>query len=195
MHSSISLSLCEHNLENINSEIVSKYVWTSNGRFFLRWLGSTDLSWTHPYVRSAGGLAGIDFAVHCALLHVWGRRWENGADSAPCSVSSSSRLAWAPSHGRSQGLQRARWSMQGLLRPGLETPMHYFCHITSVKESHVASSDYRSRGIIPPLYWRGSKVTLQHGVHMKRGIIVNIFCKQSVYGTPRRSCWLEYKVI
>lgn len=36
--------------------------------------------------------------------------------------------------------------------------------------------------IIMPLDWRGSKVTLQHGVPTNREIIVDIFCKSSVYG-------------
>ena len=65
--------------------------------------------------------------------------------------------------------------MQGLLRPRLETPTCFFCHVILVKESHVTSLDYRSWEIIPPLDWRSRKVTLQKGADVKRGIIVHVF--------------------
>lgn len=124
---------------------------------------------------------GADFAhLDCALFNVWDLSWENWADSDPSSLLFSSRLAWACPHGRSQGLQGSRSSMQSLLRPRFQTPL------TLVKESHVASADCRSGGIIPPLNWRGSKVMLQRGMHAKRGMVVGIFYRSSVHGARCR---------
>ena len=68
-----------------------------------------EFSWSHATDHAPGQLEGR-LALTAPLGHVpssvWGPCWENGADSAPCCLSSSSRLAWAWSHGKSQGLQR-----------------------------------------------------------------------------------------
>lgn len=175
-HRSVSFYLCEHNLLSINTEIISKYLQMSTEHFFLPWPGLADLGWAHSCNWSAGGLAGADCSSCLCSLICLGLWWESWADSAPCSRSSSSRLTWACSHGRSQGLRSVSWNTQGLLRRRLETPLHYFCSILSAQERHVATSTYGSGGIaITPLGWRDSKVTLQHGMQMKRGLIMDSF--------------------
>lgn len=150
----------------------------STEHFFPPWPGLADLGWARSCNWSAGGLAGADCSSWLCSLLCLGLCWENWADSAPCSLSSSSRLTWACPHGQSQGLRRASWNTQGLLRLRLETPLHYFCYILSVQESHVARSIATTL-----LDWRDSKIMLQHGMQMKRGLIVDFFffCKYSIY--------------
>ena len=74
------------------------------------------------------------------------------------------------------GAPRSKQKHTSLLRSRLETPTYYFCHVVLVKESHVTSSAFGSGKIIPLLDWKSTEVTLERGVNVKRGIIVDFLC-------------------